>query len=176
MYLTTETLRELLAKCLFGKKWENSLDLIIPRKGNFLNPQYLTKNGTYVVYYIERKDKSTLGWSDTNYNEKNATTTHYATMKYEVCLQFIGQKAEDWATSVMFWTERTDVADVFYEYRAQLLPSDQAIVAVPFQQEGENGEMSYVASFKCVVNATKEEIEEYLTDLIIFKGGLKVEK
>lgn len=176
MYLTTETLRELIAKCLFGKKWEKSLDLVIPRKGNFLNPQYLTKNGTYVVYYIERKDKSTLGWSDTDYGEKSATDTHYATMKYEVSLQFIGQKAEDWATSVMFWTERTDVANIFCEYRAQLLPSDQAIVAVPFQQEGENGEMSYVASFKCVVNATKEEIMEYLTDLIIFEGGLKVEK
>jgi hypothetical protein len=176
MYLTTETLRELIAKCLFGKKWEKNLDLVIPRKGNFLNPQYLTKNGTYVVYYIERKDKKLLNFTQTEYREDNAATVHFATMRYEVSLQFIGQKAEEWATSVMFWSERLDAANVFCEYRAQLLASEQSIVAVPFQQEGENGEMSYVASFACVVNATKEEIEEYLTDPIYFDGGLTVEK
>jgi hypothetical protein len=176
MYLTSETLRELIAKCLFGDKWKEGLSIVIPRKGNFLNPQYLTKNGTYVVYYIERKDKRTLNWSETEFGEKNAKTTYFATMRYEVSLQFIGQKAEDWATSVMFWTERVDAQKIFCDYRAQLLPSEQSIVAVPFDQEGENGEMSYVASFSCVANATKEEIEEYMTDLIVFKGGLKVEK
>ena len=176
MYLTSETLRELIAKCLFGDRWEDGLPLVIPRKGNFLNPQYLTKNGTYVVYYIERKDKKTLNWSSTEYGKDNAKTTYYATMRYEVSLQFIGQKSEDWATSVMFWTERADTQKTFCEYRAQLLPSEQSIVAVPFQQEGENGEMSYVASFGCIANATKEEIEQYLTEPIVFIGGLTVEK
>ena len=90
MYLTSETLRELIAKCLFGKKWKNGLSLVIPRKGNFLNPQYLTKNGTYVVYYIERKDKKLLNFTQTEYREDNAATVHFTTMRYEVSLQFIG--------------------------------------------------------------------------------------
>ena len=60
--------------------------------------------------------------------------------------------------------------------QAQLLLGNRTIETVPFQQEGMNGEMSYLASFDVVINTTKEEIFEYLTDLIWLKGSLKVEK
>ena len=47
---------------------------------------------------------------------------------------------------------------------------------MPFQQEGYNGEMSYMASLSLITNITKDKVNQYLTDLIILEGQLKVEK
>ena len=153
MYLSNEVFGDFIAKCLFGKNWESMKQFVIPRKGNFVNPQQLTE------YRIE-----------------NAVTTYYATIKSLVRIQFIGKHAEEWADSLLFWDNRTDVQAQFLEYDSQLLLGDRDIITVPFQQDGYNGEMSYLASFGVLTGVTKEEIEEYLTDLIYFEGSLKVEK
>ena len=57
MYLNNEVLGEFIAKCLFGKKWESMMKYVIPRKGNFVNPQQISKTDTYAIYYIEKKSK-----------------------------------------------------------------------------------------------------------------------
>jgi hypothetical protein len=149
---------------------------VIPRKGNFVNPQQISDTNTYAIYYIERKQKRLVNSSDTEYKTENATTTHYAIIKSTVRIQFIGKHAEEWASSLLFWDERSDVQELFREYDSQLLLGNRDIFTVPFQQDGFNGEMSYVASFSTITGITKEEIIEYLTDLIYFEGTLKVEK
>lgn len=176
MYLNNEVLGEFIAKCLFGKKWESMMKYVIPRKGNFVNPQQISKTDTYAIYYIEKKSKRITNFENAQYNAENITNTHYATIKSVVRIQFIGKQAEEWASSLLFWDERTDVQNVFEEYGSQLLLGERDIFTVPFQQDGFNGEMSYVASFSVVTGITKEEIIKYLTDLIIFEGELKVEK
>ena len=176
MYLNNENLRDLLSKALFGKNWESKKKFVIPRKGNFINPTQLDNTNTYAVYYIAKKEKRLVNTTDTNYYEENAKTTHYATVKADIKIQFIGEKAEDWATSLLFWDERSDIQKLLLDYQSQLLLGDRDIVTVPFQQEGYNGEMSYLASLSMITNVTKEEVLKYLTDLIIFEGTLKVEK
>jgi hypothetical protein len=176
MYLNNEVLGDFIAKCLFGKKWEEMKQFVIPRKGNFINPQQISDTNTYAIYYIEKKQKRILNSSDTEYKKENAVSTHYATIKSTVRIQFIGKHAEEWADSLLFWDERSDVQALFLEYDSQLLLGNRDIFTVPFQQDGFNGEMSYVASFSAVTGITKEEIIEYLTDLIYFEGTLKVEK
>lgn len=176
MYLSNAKLGDFIAKCLFGKKWESMKQYVIPRKGNFVNPQQITDTNTYAIYYIEKKKKRLVNNSDTDYNQENAVATHYATIKSTVRIQFIGKYAEEWADSLLFWDERKDVQDLFYDYDSQLLLGEREIITVPFQQDGYNGEMSYLASFSILTGITKEEIIEYLTDLIIFEGSLKVEK
>ena len=176
MYLSNAVLGDFIAKCLFGKKWEQMKRFVIPRKGNFVNPQQISSTDTYAIYYIEKKQKRLVNNSDTEYKEENAVTTHYATIKSLVRIQFIGMHAEEWADSLLFWDERTDVQARLLEYDSQLLLGDRDIITVPFQQDGYNGEMSYLASFSILTGITKEEIIEYLTDLIYFEGTLKVEK
>lgn len=176
MYLNNKVLGEFIAKCLFGNKWESMLQYVIPRKGNFVNPQQITDTNTYAIYYIEQKQKRLVNSTDTEFHLDNATTTHYATIKSTVRIQFIGTHAEEWASSLLFWDERSDIQKVFLEYQSQLLLGDRDILTVPFQQDGFNGEMSYVASFSVITGITKEEIIQYLTDLIYFEGTLKVEK
>lgn len=176
MYLSNAVLGDFIAKCLFGKKWEQMKRFVIPRKGNFVNPQQISNTDTYAIYYIEKKQKRLVNNSDTEYKEENAVTTHYATIKSLVRIQFIGKHAEEWADSLLFWDERTDVQAQLLEYDSQLLLGDRDIITVPFQQDGYNGEMSYLASFSILTGITKEEIIEYLTDLIYFEGTLKVEK
>ena len=176
MYLNNAVLGDVIAKCLFGKNWQSMRQFVIPRKGNFVNPQQISLTNTYAIYYIEKKSKRLVNSSDTEYGEENAVSTHYATIKSTVRIQFIGKHAEEWADSLNFWDERIDVQNVLLEYDSQLLLGQRDIITVPFQQDGFNGEMSYLASLSILTGITKEEIIEYLTDLIYLEGTLKVEK
>lgn len=177
MLLDNVTLGELIAKNLFGEKWENNLKYIIPRKGNFLNPSLDVNAATFVIFWLEKSIKRVTNFTTDDYNdEEECDTTHYATLLSSVKIQFVGKDAQKWAISTLFWDERTDVQNNFAEYQAQLLLSDRTITSVPFQQDGYNGEMSYLASFDVIHNVTQDEIIKYWTDPLILKGSLTVEK
>ena len=176
MLLDNVTLGELVAKNLFGKKWEKNLKYIIPRKGNFLNPSLDCNAATFAIFWLEKSIKRVTNITTDDYNEEECDTTHYATLLSSVKIQFVGKDAQKWAISTLFWDERTDVQNNFAEYQAQLLLSDRTITSVPFQQDGYNGEMSYLASFDVTHNVTQDEIIKYWTDPLILKGSLTVEK
>ena len=177
MMLDNVTLGELVAKNLFGEKWEKNLKYIIPRKGNFLNPSLDCNAATFAIFWIEKSIKRVTNFTIDVYNEETEdVTTHFATLLSSVKIQFVGKNAQKWANSTLFWDERLDVQDNFAEYHAQLLPSDRTITSVPFQQDGYNGEMSYLASFDVIYNVTQDEIIKYWTDPLILKGSLTVEK
>lgn len=176
MILDNVTLGELIAKNLFGKKWEKNLKYIIPRKGNFLNPSLDCNAATYAIFWIEKSTKRVTNITSDDYTEEECDTTHYATLLSSVSIQFVGKYAHKWAYSTLFWDERTDVQENFAEYQSQLLLSDRTITSIPFQQDGYNGEMSYLASFDVIHNVTQDEIIKYWTDLLILKGSLTVEK
>ena len=177
MVLDNVTLGELVAKNLFGEKWEKNLKYIIPRKGNFLNPSLDCNAATFAIFWIEKSIKRVTNFTIDVYNEGTEdVTTHFATLLSSVKIQFVGKNAQKWAISTLFWDERTDVQDNFAEYQSQLLPSDRTITSGPFQQDGYNGEMSYLASFDVIHNVTQDEIIKYWTDPLILKGSLTVEK
>ena len=176
MILDNVSLGDLIAKNLFGEKWEKNLKYIIPRKGNFLNPSLDCNAATYAIFWVERSTKRVTNFTSDDYNEEECDTTHYATLKSSVSIQFVGKDAQKWAFSTLFWDERTDVQDNFTEYQSQLLLGNRTITSVPFQQDGYNGEMSYLASFDVIQNVTQDEIIKYWTDLLILKGSLTVEK
>ena len=176
MVLDNVTLGELVAKNLFGEKWEKNLKYIIPRKGNFLNPSLYCNAATFAIFWLEKSIKRVTNLTTDDYNEEECDTTHYATLLSSVKIQFVGKDAQKWAISTLFWDERTDVQNNFAEYQAQLLLSDRTITSVPFQQDGYNGEMSYLASFDVIHNVTQDEIIKYWTDPLILKGSLTVEK
>ena len=177
MMLDNVTLGELVAKNLFGEKWEKNLKYIIPRKGNFLNPSLDCNAATFAIFWIEKSTKRVTNFTIDVYNEETEdVTTHFATLLSSVKIQFVGKNAQKWANSTLFWDERLDVQDNFAEYQSQLLPSDRTITSVPFQQDGYNGEMSYLASFDVIHNVTQDEIIKYWTDPLILKGSLTVEK
>ena len=176
MVLDNVTLGELVAKNLFGEKWEKNLKYIIPRKGNFLNPSLDCNAATFAIFWLEKSIKRVTNITTDDYNEEECDTTHYATLLSSVKIQFVGKNAQKWAISTLFWDERTDVQNNFAEYQSQLCTSDRTITSVPFQQDGYNGEMSYLASFDVIHNVTQDEIIKYWTDLLILKGSLTVEK
>ena len=176
MVLDNVTLGELVAKNLFGEKWKKNLKYIIPRKGNFLNPSLDVNAATFAIFWLEKSIKRVTNFTTDDYNEEECDTTHYATLLSSVKIQFVGKNAQKWAISTLFWDERTDVQNNFAEYQAQLLLSDRTITSVPFQQDGYNGEMSYLASFDVIHNVTQDEIIKYWTDPLILKGSLTVEK
>lgn len=176
MELDSRNLRDLLAKCLFGGNWEKYIEFVIPRRGNFINPQCLTDTDTYAIYYIDKKERRIANFETERFGEDAATVSRYSTIKMTICVQFIGKNAEKWADSLLFWDDRKDVQEVFMQYQSQLLLGDRLIDTVPFQQEGFNGEMSYLASFETISNVSHGEKVEYWTAPVWFKGNLIVEK
>lgn len=184
MVLDNVTLGELIAKNLFGEKWKKNLKYIIPRKGNFLNPSLDCNAATFAIFWLEKSVKRVANFTIDVYNKEEPNdnsgeediTTHFATLLSSVKIQFVGKNAQKWAVSTLFWDERTDIQYNFAEYQSQLLPSDRTITSVPFQQDGYNGEMSYLASFDVIHNVTQDEIIKYWTDPLILKGSLTVEK
>ena len=149
---------------------------MIPRKGNFLNPSLDVNAATFAIFWIEKSIKRVTNLTTDDYNEEECDNTHYATLLSSVKIQFVGKDAQKWAISTLFWDERTDVQNNFAEYQAQLLLSDRTITSIPFQQDGYNGEMSYLESFDVIHNVTQDEIIKYWTDPLILKGSLTVEK
>lgn len=182
--LDNVTLGELVAKNLFGNKWEKNLKYIIPRKGNFLNPSLDCNAATFAIFWLEKSIKRVTNFTIDVYNEeepndnseKEDVTRHFATVLSSVKIQFVGKDAQKWAVSSLFWDERIDVQNNFAEYQSQLCPSERTITSIPFQQDGYNGEMSYLASFDVIHNVTQDEIIKYWTDPLILKGSLTVEK
>ena len=177
MVLDNVTLGELIAKNLFGERWEKNLKYIIPRKGNFLNPSLDCNAATFAIFWIEKSIKRVTNFTIDVYNEETEdVTTHFATLLSSVKIQFVGKNAQKWANSTLFWDERLDVQDNFAEYQSQLLLGNRTITSIPFQQDGYNGEMSYLASFDVINNVTQDEIIKYWTDPLILQGSLTVEK
>lgn len=176
MILDNVSLGDLIAKNLFGSKWEKNLKYIIPRKGNFLNPSLDCNAATFAIFWVERATKRVTNLTSDDYNEEECNTTHYAILKSSVSIQFVGKDAQKWAFSTLFWDERTDIQNNFSEYQSQLLLGNRTITSVPFQQDGYNGEMSYLALFDVIQNVTQDEIIKYWTDPLILKGSLTVEK
>lgn len=176
MELNNRTLQELISKCLFGGNWEEYKKFVIPRKGNFINPQYLTDTDTYAIYYIDTKEKRITNLESESLTRPLATVKRVATIRMRVCIQFIGLHAEEWADTLLFWDERKDVQEIFLQYQSQLSLGNRMIDTVPFQQEGFNGEMSYLASFETISTVSNEEMVEYWTKPVWLKGSLKVER
>ena len=108
MVLDNVTLGELVAKNLFGKKWEKNLKYIIPRKGNFLNPSLDCNAATFAIFWLEKSIKRVTNFTIDVYNkeepndndEKEDITTHFATLLSSVKIQFVGKNAQKWANSI----------------------------------------------------------------------------
>ena len=75
MVLDNVTLGELVAKNLFGEKWEKNLKYIIPRKGNFLNPSLDVNAATFAIFWLEKSIKRVTNFTTDDYNSVKSFTT-----------------------------------------------------------------------------------------------------
>lgn len=169
------SLQHILAKIFFGDYDSDKLNLIVPKQGNWLNPQSAdTKAATWIGYLI-RENPTVLAPRSFSYTNSDgaAETEHVVTHVATIDLQFVGVNAEQWAQSVCLWDSRDDVADAFLPVSGQLMQRKRNVVAVPYWQDGGNTIFSFNVTIQVVwanvktITATKWDLSDLNTDGVV---------
>ena len=144
MELNQTTLRGILARIL-------SVDpkYIVPKQGNWFNPQEANANiENWVAYQIRRNRPRTTPFYEvgTNLNQK---VNSVAVQKIaEIDLQFVGPRSEELANSVAMWPLRSDVKAQFQTVQGAIMNGEFDAVSSNFMQDGNNTVLAWNVSFR----------------------------
>lgn len=147
--LTHENFRIFLAKVLFKDKWEENLQYIGVKDGNFVNPFIVTKTNTFVLFKIKRTYNLYTALPSV---EKGLTENklYYNTPCFSIIeLQFVGVNAEAYALSSLLWSKREDIATLLLQmFGGSLSDNKRKVIPALFAQEGGNSLYSYNTELK----------------------------
>lgn len=123
---------------------------IVPKQGNWWNPQDVFSSGTWVAFLI--REPRPLAWA---YDQQGAAPVggigsqiSTVLVKSTIELQIVGKDAEILAYSIQHWLNRPNVVDLFDSQQAQLCADDLGRFTVSnFYQDGLNGVLAYNSSF-----------------------------
>lgn len=152
MELNQTTLRGILAQIF-------SIDekYIVPKQGNWWNPQEAHSNiNNYVSYLIRNNRPRTVPFYHEG-TENNSSVNAVATEKIATIeLQFVGPDSESLAQSVSVWPYRSDVAAQFRAVHGAIMNNNMSAESSVFYQDGDNTVMAW--------NVTIQVIWVYLLD------------
>lgn len=140
MDLNQTTLRGILARIL-------SVDekYIVPKQGNWWNPQENVGNiNNWCAYVIRESKGRTVPFYHAENGQNYATQLKITTID----LQFVGPDSEEIANSVSFWSIREDVKAQFEQVQGSILPSDAIARSNNFYQDGANTVLSWNTQIK----------------------------
>ena len=168
MELTQKTLRGILVKVL-------SVDekLIIPKQGNWWNPQEnANKPATWCAYVIRSNVPRTVPfYTSGNEGKTNcAVTEKIATID----LQFVGTQSEELAQSVALWPLRSDVQDAFADVHGTVMNDSMEAVSSNFYQDGNNNIIAWNVTFRVlwyhIIDTAQRKMEAVVMNGKIDKG------
>ena len=119
---------------------------IVPKQGNWWNPQDITNSGTWIAYLI--RNGKPVAYPSMQDNG-DGTYQEFVPMIGDLELQFVGPDAESLAQSCALWMVRSDIHALFDANYAQLAFEDFGHFEVSnFTQQGLNGVLAYNVSGK----------------------------
>lgn len=142
-HLNSSLLRDILAEIFFSiEDREEAKKYIVPKQGNWYNPQdgYKNKINTWIGYSIP--DRESVLKAREEANEDNLPINIINELVI-IDLQFVGEQAEDMVASVMHWPKRADVREAFSVVSGQIRDDKIRVVASWFKQEGMNTVYAY---------------------------------
>lgn len=139
MELNQKTLRGILAQIL-------SVDekFVVPKQGNWYNPQEKTKIETWCAYLIKSNRAKTSPFFCKVKNKNCVCVVKIATIE----LQFVGTQSEEIAQSVSNWTLREDVKNAFQKVQGSVMYSGSEATSSVFSQEGNNTVLAWNVDFQ----------------------------
>lgn len=131
---------------------------VIPKQGNWWNPQDNAESGTWVAFTIKSSHPTVMPFLIQESNTI-AASEHIV----DIDLQIVGALAESMAQSVSLWSLRQDVHDAFEAIGCSLLADNLGHYVVSnFIQEGLNSVLAYNVRFAVVsqieVSATQDKL------------------
>lgn len=177
MNLDHNTFRHILCKIFFGSYEDEHLNVIIPKQGNWLNPQSIGKTATWIGYLI-RDNYSLVAPRTYSYvNEEGVPCVEdVVTMCAIIDLQFLGVNAEQFAQSVLHWDSRPDVKDALRPVVGDVKCRRRRVVAVPYWQDGGNNISSFNVTVEIIWANVDTNIASYWPlDEVPYKGEVVID-
>lgn len=144
--LNSTNLRDMLGDIFFGDKAEDFLKYIVPMQGNWWTPT--EKDNEKVSTWIGYSIPTITPWIRGRYIQNDeGDQLLISTCKATVHLQIIGKSAEDIATSLIHWDERSDVVAALGRFAGQLLYDKRKVVTTLYFQDGQNSTLAYNVDF-----------------------------
>lgn len=167
MLLDAKQLQEMLAKALFGNKWQANRRFVVHKQGNLANAQQMYNSEAFFTYYVSSYEKKTI-------NPTSLNGVHTCNVVFTMHLQCIGKRAEQHMLTTLFWDERDDIRAYLANLNCILLETPRMIVSSPYFQDGANTILSYETVFKISCALTIKEELPPMPDLTL-TGGLQYE-
>jgi hypothetical protein len=123
---------------------------IVPKQGNWYNPQDKTNSGTWIAFIIREPRPRAWAYDQQGDAPVAGVGSQISTVLVisKVELQIVGPDAEMIAYSVQHWLNRPNVVALFDGQQAQLCADGLGqIVVTNFDQDGRNGVLAYNVSF-----------------------------
>lgn len=172
MELTQQALRGILAKILLGSDTESNLRYIVPKQGNWYNPQDRDKLSTFVAFILRKSSTVAMPYykNETGPNRNTSVSLKKGMLE----MQIVGDASEVLADSISHWLHRADVLSEFNTVNCQLMADEFGAYEVSnFSQAGLNTVLAY--NVRCplqwisIIDASQDQITEsdITGDLII---------
>ncbi len=124
---------------------------IVPKQGNWFNPQDQKNYGTWVAYILRNPHPTSTSFKQLGNAPVLGSGSEISTNYFigDVELQIVGEKAEDIAYGISLWLERSDIVALFDSHYAQLCYDGLGAIQVSqFSQDGLNGVLAYNVQFR----------------------------
>lgn len=139
MELNQTTLRGILAAIT-----SVSQDHIVPKQGNWWNPQENAGNIENWIAYQIRSNKPKIAPFYVETEKNGSPVNSVAVQKIAIIdLQFVGPDSEDLAQNVSMWPLRSDVKEAFQTIRGAIMYTDMDAQSSTFYQDGNNTVVSW---------------------------------
>lgn len=144
--LDSTSLRQALSEIFFAQEDRaENLKYIVPKQGNWYNPQNVEVNkpATWIAYNIKDRVGTIRAFEDTESIEGRMHPVNIVPELVTIELQFVGVKAEQFAISVAHWPHSATVAEAFKQFDGVVRDDKISSIATWFKQEGFNTIYAY---------------------------------
>lgn len=144
-----------------------SKDFIVPKQGNWFNPQDQTGATTWVAFLVRNDLSRTKPFWQTVGGVQTSTTYVNSTVE----LQIVGSGAEILVTNIRHWPNRSDVLTYLDNIQTQLYADGLGDCTVStFVQDGANSVLAYNTSFSIQWASTVATQQTQVTEGVIQPG------
>ena len=146
MALLTQSFMQTFLQTAFGL---SDTSTVVPRQGNWYNPQALVASGskpnTWCAYLVKKTRPRALPY----YELADDGISNQSTVPVisDIDVQLVGSEAEVSAMSMMHWLNRADLTALLTANGMQLVGHPADIIVSPFMQDGMNNVLAYNGVF-----------------------------
>ena len=103
------------------------------------------KIGTWIGYRVINKRPYVRAYTGMN-GRQNLI---YKPIKVSFRITFVGPQAEEFADQTLLWEDRSDIAEIFMKYNAQINYQDRNSFTYPVRNGGYNDDLAWIVDMQC---------------------------